>query len=283
MTLLRPPLSWLVADLAPGDARSAALDLSAFEALRLPADHPWFAETYTHLWEEFGAKHEIETRDVLARRLAWNPANPINDCSLLYEMIALRKDGKFAAARDHTAIVVRGALAPAAVVHLSHVLVAPEFRRTGLAGWLRALPIQAARACLAAAACPADSPITLVAEMESLDKPTPDRVIRLRAYEKAGFKKIDPVAASYLQPDFRSPQEIDASGGPCPLPFWLIVRRVGRESETQIRASEVRALIDALYRMYAVNFRAEDMNCVWRQLEKLPAGEAVVRLLPPTA
>ncbi len=257
--------------------------MSAFDALRLHADHPWFADTYARLWQEFGAKHEIETREVLSQRLAWQPAVPINGCSLLYELVAVHKDGKFAAARDHTAIVVRGAMPAAAVVHLSHVLVSPEHRRSGLAGWLRALPIQAARSCLAAANVAADSPITMVAEMEPLDESQGDRLIRLRAYEKAGFKKIDPAVVSYLQPDFRSPIEIDSDGGPRPLPFWLIVRRVGRECESEISAGEVYALVNALYHLYAATFRERDMECMWRHLDKFPAGNAIVRLLPPTS
>lgn len=259
------------------------MDISAFEALRLRPGHPGFAPAYAQLWQEFGAKHQMESRDVILSRLAVDPVKATGPCALLYELIALRREGHFAAARDHTAIVPRATRSPHAIVHLSHVLVAPEYRRSGVAGWLRALPLQAARRCLVATGASPDCPVTLVAEMEAGDEAEPDSLIRLRAYERAGFKKIDPAAVAYLQPDFRSPSEIDAGGGPRPLPFWLIVRRVGRESETEIRGGEVRALIGCLYYMYAATFRAADMAIVWSNLARLPRDDAPVRLLPPTA
>jgi hypothetical protein len=168
------------------------------------------------------------------------------------------------------------------VVHLSHVLVDPAWRRTGLAGWLRAWPIQAARACFAAAGLAADSPITLVAEMELPDAGFPHRMIRLKAYEKAGFLKVDPAQVRYFQPDFRPPAEIDASGGPWPLPFCLILRRVGRERDQAIPGTEVRQIVECLYQIYGTGFRARDMAAVWSTLTGYPAGHASVPLLPPT-
>ena len=220
---------------------------------------------------------------MLECRLAWQPSNPIHNCALLYELIALHHNGRLAAVRDHTAVVALDAPTPQAVVHLSHVLVEPEFRRTGLAGWLRALPIQAARACLVAAGHSPTSPITLVAEMEHPDAAHAGRMIRLQAYERAGFQKLDPAVTPYCQPDFRPVTEIDASGGPRPLPFALVTRRVGREHETEITGAEARALADALYRMYGTAFREQDMVPLWRNLAKFPAPEATISLTPPTA
>jgi hypothetical protein len=167
-------------------------------------------------------------------------------------------------------------------VHLSHVLVEAAWRRTGLAGWLRAWPIQSARACLAAAGFPAASPITLVAEMEHADPDFPNRLVRLAAYEKAGFKKVDSALLKYFQPDFRSPHEIDSSGGPRPLPFGLVLRRVGREEEQLIRGAEVREIVECLYRMYGTGFREHDMAAVWRYLRDLPEEEATIPLAAPT-
>ena len=102
------------------------------------------------------------------------------------------------AVRDHTAIVRDGA--EGAIVHLSHNFVAPEWRRTGLAGWLRALPIQTGRTCLAEQQRPANSPITLVGEMKFLDRNDPSTSVRLKAYEKAGYLMIDPRKIHYLNP-----------------------------------------------------------------------------------
>ena len=129
----------------------------------------------------------------------------------------LKSQGKLAAVRDHTAIVRSGQ--EEAIVHLSHNLIAPEWRRSGLAGWLRALPIQSARNCLAEQGRSLDSPIILVGEMKTLDPADPASYTRLKAYEKAGYLLIDPRRVPYLQPDFRAPAEIDLTGGarPCRL------------------------------------------------------------------
>ena len=169
-----------------------------------------------------------------------------------------------------------------AVVHLSHVLVDPAWRRTGVTGWLRAWPLQTARAGLAAAGLSTNSPITLVAEMEHLDPQFPNRLIRLKAYEKAGFRKVDPSVVPYVQPDFRPPGDIDASGGPRPLPFSLIVRRVGREPEAEVSGAEIRELVECLYHMYGAGFREQDMAVAWQNLRDYPGDEAMVPLIVPT-
>jgi GNAT superfamily N-acetyltransferase len=253
------------ADLAPGDQRSRELDLAAFEihAIRSPAD-PLFAEAYDRLWQEFGAKHEVETADVLAQRLA------DTDPAMRYKLVLVRKAGQFAAVRDHTVIVSPGLT----VVHLSHVLVDPAFRRSGLAGWMRALPVASARTIAPQA------PITLAAEMEHPNPRDEATMIRLRAYERAGFSKL---AAAYLQPDFRPPTEMDATGGPRPLPMALILRRVGREAETTIPAPEAAAIIAGLYRMYGRTFRPADMVACDELLQHLASQTQEVNLVRPTA
>ena len=142
--------------------------------------------------------------------------------------------------------------------------------------------MQTARACLAAAGYSAASPITLVAEMEHPDPHFPNRLVRLAAYQKAGFKNVDPARVKYFQPDFRPPHEIDASGGPRPLPFRLVLRRVGREEEQIIHGAEIREIVECLYRMYETGFREQDMAAVWQNLRDYPDGTANIPLLPPT-
>jgi len=255
------------ADLAPGDAKSAVLDLTPFAVHRIRSiDDPWFEAAYEPLWEEFGAKNEMELRETLTARFRLAP-------QMTYEMVLVQQEGRLAAVRDHTAIPA-GDLT---VVHLSHNLVAPEFRRVGLAGWMRAFP-----AALARELAP-ERPVVLAAEMEYDDGSDPNRAIRLRAYEKAGFSKIAPERIDYHQPDFRAPEIIDASGGPVPLPFQLLVRRVGREAERTIRGVEVRQVVEALYAMYGAQFRVQDMAHPALDLSAYPAAEAELPLLPPTA
>lgn len=261
------PIEFSPADLAPGDAKSAGLDLSSFQIDRIRSiDHPLFELAYEQLWAEFGEKDEMERRETLGVRFGLAPR-------ILYEMILVRRDGKFIAIRDHTAIGARDGTQ--VVVHLSHNLVSPSARRTGLAGWLRAFPIQTARECV-------DAPVTLLAEMEYDDAGDPIRAIRLRAYEKAGFLKIDPRVVHYHQPDFRAPAAIDASGGARPIPFQLIVRRVGRETQTTIVGAEIRSLVASLLDIYRPQFRAMDMAHPLLDIARLPESDSVVALVPPS-
>lgn len=254
-------------DLAPGDAKSSSLDLASFDVHRIRSiDDPWFEPAYAQLWEEFGAKNEMERRETLAARFGLVPA-------MTYEMIFVQQGGVFAAVRDHTVIPTDGI----AVVHLSHNFVAPDFRRGGLAGWMRAFPVATAREL-----CPGAA-VTLAAEMEYDDGSDSSRGIRLRAYEKAGFLKADPQRVRYHQPDFRSPGEIDVSGGAQPVPFQLLVRRVDRERETKMPAAELRQIVAALYRMYGSQFRPQDMAHPALDLASYPERDEIVHLLPPTA
>ena len=266
-SLVPPPLPISPRDLAPGDLRSAELDLSTFEITRIRSiDDPLFETAYGLLWDEFGWKHEMELRDTLKQRFALAP-------EMLYELVLVRKDGTPAAVRDHTAI----AAGDEVVVHLSHNLVLPDWRRSGLAGWMRALPLLTARELLPAA------PITLVAEMEYASGHDPKGDVRLQAYGRAGFRKVDPSVVRYHQPDFRSSAEIDASSGPKPVPFQLLLRKVGRENEESISAADVRRIVAALYEMYGRQFRPEDMRHPALNLDTYPSPEMKIALLPPTA
>jgi GNAT superfamily N-acetyltransferase len=273
--------NWMIpADLAPGDIKSLQRDWSGITLQCIEsADDPAFDTAFGALWAEFGTNSEVEQPTVLSRRLLWRGHELVQGCALRYRLMLLKSGGKFTAVRDHTAIVREGI--EGVIVHLSHNLVAPEWRRTGLAGWLRALPIQTARECLAAQRRSSDSPITLIAEMKFLDRNDPTTFVRLKAYEKAGFLMIDPRKVKYLQPDFRAPEEIDLSGGSRPLSLALILRRVGRERELSISGAEILGVAQALYRMYGVTFRQRDMAPLIESLETYPAPDDVIDLLPP--
>ena len=155
--------------LAPGDGKSAALDPAQFawSQIRTP-DDPLFETAYAALWQEFGAAHEMETRDVLAARL--RETDPLR-----YEILLVHAGTQVAAVRDHTAIACDGEI----IVHLSHLLVAPDWRRSGLAGWMRAAPFLTARELAAAHGTPGCD-VTLVGEMEYVDGSNPRRALRLR-------------------------------------------------------------------------------------------------------
>jgi len=283
-----PSPELIAEDLAPGDSGSLRVDWSRLriERIRSP-EHPLFARVYDRLWAEFGDLGEMETRDVIVDRLAWDPRRPVGDHALLYEMLAVVDGDEIVGVRDHTAIVpnlARARAEPAAarvVVHLSHVIVEPPFRGGGLAGWFRALPVQAARECFEAVAsrAPRAKQIALVAEMEHPEERNPRVTARLRSYERAGFRKIDPTVVRYVQPDFRSPQEIDATSVQ-PLPLVLVVRRVGRETEESLPGDEVRAIVEALYGMFGVHAAERHMQPLRAVVEALPHTEPVA-LQPP--
>ncbi len=257
--------------LAPGDGKSATLGPARLTWSRIRSrDDPRFEKAYAALWAEFGAAHEMETRDVLAARFAAGG-------DLCSEMVVAESAGAIAAVRDQTAMWFEGEV----IVHLSHLLVAPDWRRSGLAGWMRAVSLLTARD-LAAAHRSADAPITLVCEMEYDDGSDPRRSVRLLAYERAGFRKIDPHAVRYFQPDFRAPATIDASGGARPLHFQLLVRRVAREAQTTITGTEARRIVRALYAMYGAQFRPQDMAHSALSLRDYPAEEARIALIAPT-
>ena len=247
-------------DLAPGDQESVLFNWTGFEIIKISSTaDPLFERVYQKLWEEFGAKGELETRQVLRDRLSW-------DGHLKYEMIAVLYQKKIIAARDHTAILSEDV----AIVHLSHVWIDPEFRGQGLVGWLRAWPIQPA--------CEKSS-ITLAAEMEPFDVAFPDRLARLKSYQNAGFQRVD---VDYWQPDFRSPVTIDAAGGPQPLPLKLILRRCGKETESYMTGAELRRTVTALYSMYSATFRKQDMVPLWNHLKtSYPPDDASIGLLKP--
>jgi GNAT superfamily N-acetyltransferase len=276
-----------VEDLAPGDRAAAARDHAEIRVRRVTTvTDPDFAVAYARLFSEFGPRGEMETSAVIADRLAWDPARPVGRAALAYELLVLRRSGVVAALRDHTAVVrldargrpVDGPL----VVHLSHAFVDPAQRGTGLAAWLRALPLQTARRCAAATGCAPGTPIVLVAEMEAPDPAEPNRMPRLRSYERAGFQKVDPAAAPYAQPDFRPP-EILAGATPRPVPLELVLRRVGHEHASSMPAAEVAAVVEAIYAVYAVHVPAAALDPLRAAARDWTARHPSFRLLPPTA
>ena len=272
-------------DLAPGDRGVAERDWSGLSVHRVadPRD-PDFALAYAQLWSEFGALGEMERRRVIEERLAWDPARPVGAAALGYELLVLRRAGALAALRDHSAVVrLDGRGRPRAgpvVVHLSHAFVVPAERGSGLAAWLRALPLAAARRVARATGCEANREVVLVAEMEPPDPGRPARLPRLRSYQRAGFLLVDPAAAPYAQPDFR---ELAPGETPRPIPLGLVLRRVGREHESSMPAAELAAVVEAIYAVYAVHVPAALLDPLREAAALWTARTPTFRLLPPTA
>jgi hypothetical protein len=102
----------------------------------------------------------------------------------------------------------------------------------------------------------------------------------LRSYGRAGFLKIDPAVVPYRQPDFRAADEIDRTSLR-PVPYALVVRRVGSEAERTLPSSEVRAIIAALYTMFGLHVRADHMAPLRALLDRFPSAD--IPLLPPSS
>jgi hypothetical protein len=195
-------------------------------------------------------------------------------------MVLVCEHGQPAAVRDFTVITSPDFAHLKVLVHLSHNLVLPNWRRSGLAAWMRALPMAAAR--LAGATLPENHPggrIALASEMEAPNPGVPATLVRLGAYGKAGFRKIDPAAVPFLQPDFRDPGLIERDGEK-PIPLQLVVRFCPEETEA-IDGATVREIVTGLYDMYALEFRAEFMRKVRASLARYPTDDARVALLDP--
>src|SRR6185295_12366374 len=125
-TLPPAEIDWIRADLAPGDADTSSCDAGMRVRRIRSADDPWFAVAYERLWQEFGDRREMETREIIESRLAWDPARPVGNYRYLYEMLAIERGERLIAVRDHTAIApAEPSRAAVAWVHLSHVLVEP--------------------------------------------------------------------------------------------------------------------------------------------------------------
>jgi GNAT superfamily N-acetyltransferase len=277
----------LAADLAPGDRGVAARDWSDLRARRVLAEGDEdFELAYQTLWREFGARGEMERRSVISERLTWDPSRPHSGAALAYELLVLRRGDRAVAVRDHSAVLrfdAGGSAQPGPiVVHLSHAYIDPGERGQGLAGWLRALPLQAARRCAQALGCAPSTPVVLVAEMEAPDPSEPMRAGRLRSYGRAGFRAVDPSATAYAQPDFRPESEL-AGAAPRAVPLQLVIRRVGREDETSIGAGELRAIVESIYAVYSVHVPERSLREVRVEATDWLRRRERFELLPPLA
>jgi len=268
-------------DLAPGDATphpnlSEGIRLHIVES---PSD-AMFDLAFRLLDAYFRPLGEMETRDVLEKRLLWSPEKPIKGYRMLYRIMMLFVGDECVGLRDHTAIL-RDDFSDV-VVHLSHVLIPPKWRRQGLATLLRTIPVMTAKECARLSGRP-DSPITLFCEMEALDLTIPANKIRRLSYEQAGFLAIG-AHHGYSQPDFRPPETIDADPqGTKPIPFDILLRRLDREFITSVPAAEVIGDVELIYGMYRTGFREKDMAPCLNWLAEFKTRPAIAYpLYPPT-
>lgn len=234
----------LSGDRHPGE-RGLAEAAERYTLQEVTGPGPAFDDAWRALSGFFGPRNEIERRDVLERWLV----DPVTDgpIRVRYHLVVARAaDGSLAGARD-CFVTLDG---ERCVVLLSHSLVEPAHRRSGLAGLLRTAPAALARRAVAEAGMPPETPILLVAEMEPVDPGDPGSLVRLLAYGRAGYVAVPPAAMPYCQPDFR---DLDALGeDQRPIPMVLVARWLGREG-----APIPKAHVEGIVRSFrAIHLRA---------------------------
>jgi GNAT superfamily N-acetyltransferase len=239
---------------AYGDDRPKAAAAAKQFALEPVRGRPQFEEGFALLDLQFGPLGEMEREAVLT---AWFDRGSLSppDAAIQahYHMVLARDErGTLAGVRD--VYVTTDRAKNRVVALLSHSLVLPPFRRSGLAALLRAVPVALAREALPHAE------ILLCAEMEMVRPDDRDSIVRLMAYGRAGFQAIPPQAIGYAQPPFGEWTD-DAR----PIPLLAIVRRIGAESERTISRERARA--------FAAHYQAaQRCHCDPRQVDAIAAN-----------
>jgi hypothetical protein len=270
------------------------------EAIEHP-DHPDFKKAFEILWNAFGASGEMESEAVIRKMLLDDAATPLPSGTYARYFLLVAREratGAIRGVRDGRVLVNPAYSPDLCLVYLSHIYMLPEARGTVLTYWLRIAPLDLAVTYLhqlhqrGAIALPdPNAPgkyfgmrVDLAAEVEFFSPDDKLSLQRVLFYGRGGFDVIDPRHFPYRQPDFRDP-ELIAKTGDRPVPFMLLLRRVGREREARLPIDEARAVIQLLYDDFAVfcepTHLASSLDVVLSRLEERRArGKNDVALLP---
>lgn len=270
------------------------------EAIEDPA-HPDFHAAFRILWDAFGAHGEMESEEVIRQFLAMNDTEPLEAGTFARYFLLVARDrttGAIRGVRDGR-VLVNPAYAPdLCVVYLSHIFMLPEARGSVLTYWLRIAPVDLAMTFLhqlhqlGRLTLPLpDQPgkyfgmrINMAAEMEYFTPEDKLSLQRILFYGRGGFDVIDPRHFPYRQPDFRAP-ELIAQTGDRPVPFMLLLRRMGRERQARLPIDEARAVMQLLYDDFEIfcepHHLASSLDVVLSRLEERRAkGRTDIALLP---
>jgi hypothetical protein len=264
-------------------------------------DHPDYQRAFEILWQGFGAAGEMEPEPVIREMMLADAMEPLPSGSLARYFLLVARDRATHAIRGvrDGRVLVNPAYAPdLCVVYLSHIFMLPEARGTVLTYWLRIAPLDLAVTYLHSLhqrgriALPApDAPgryfgmrMDLAAETEYWSPEDKLSLQRILFYGRGGFDVIDPRHFPYRQPDFRDRAEIERTGDR-PVPFMLLLRRVGREREARLPIDEARAVMQLLYDDFATycepTHLASSLDIVLSRLEeRRTQGKNDVALLP---
>jgi hypothetical protein len=262
-------------------------------------EHPDFKTAYDLLWNAFGPVGEMEREEAIRQFLKDDSYEPTSAGTFIRYFLLVAKDdeGNIRGVRDGS-VLVNPAYAPdLCVVYLSHIFMVPAARGTVLSYWLRIAPMEIAIQYLkdlhelGKIKLPRpDEPgksfgmrIDLAAEMEYFSPE--DRISwqRILFYGRGGFDAIDPRHFPYLQPDFRAPEVVKATGDR-PMPFMVLLRRMGREKRALLPIDEARAVMRLLYDDFACHCAPEtlatSLQLVLDRLEERAKSKNYVQLLP---
>lgn len=262
-------------------------------------EDPDFAPAYQMLWDAFGPAGEMERVDAIIRFLTDDPESPVESGTFCKYFLLAAKDqaGAMRGVRDGSILLNQAYDPKLCVVYLSHIFMRPEARGTVLSYWLRIAPMEIAMRYLESLHAQGkielplpDQPqkhfgmrIVLAAEMEFFDPSERISWQRILFYGRGGFDVINPRHFPYRQPDFRDP-EVIAETGNHPVPFMLLVRRMGHEREATMPIGEASALMRLLYDDFAYHCAPELLESSLQVvLDRLAAREkkkSFVELLP---
>jgi hypothetical protein len=126
--------------------------------------------------------------------------------------------------------------------------------------------------------------MNLTAEMEYWTPEDKLSLQRILFYGRGGFDVINPRHFPYRQPDFRPPEDI-ARTGVQPIPFMILLRRMGRERQAALPIEEAAAVMRLLYDDFACFCQPEhletSLDLVLKRLDERRAkGKTHVELLP---
>jgi len=263
-------------------------------------DHPDFERAYKILWDVFGPPGEMEPEAAIRRFLLDDAYEPLPSGTFIryFIIVAKDRDGTLRGVRDGSVIYNPSWAPDLCTIYLSHIFVLPEARGTVLTYWLRIAPVELAieylyqlhSRGLISLPLP-DQPgsyfgvkLNLAAEMEYFSPDDRLSLQRILFYGRGGFDAIDPRHFPYSQPDFRDPAVIAATEHR-PVPFTLLLRRMGRERQARLPIEEASVTMRMLYDEFACfcspALLQTSIDVVQRRLdERRASGKTDVALLP---
>lgn len=263
------------------------------------ADDPRFKQAYDLLWGAFGETGEMEREEAVREFFTRDQYEPTPSGTFVryFIVLAIDRDGNVRGARDGSVLINPTYAPDLCVTYLSHIYMVPEARGSVLTYWLRIAPVEIAVQYMADLQAFGkiqlplpNSPgkyygmrLNMTAEMEYFSPDDRLSLQRILFYGRGGFDVINPRHYPYRQPDFRDPAVIRETGNQ-PIPYMILVRRMGREKQATLPIQEARAIMKLLYDDFSCHcspdFLENNLQVVLDRLEERAKTKNYVELLP---